>query len=176
MLGMSTQDAILVGATLATVGWMYNARKVRTLARKQHTINIMIKGNFDELMRKSHTKISKYIQNQEPWPDRKSQEYTDLLPSLRYILNHYEFISAGIRRGDLDENLVIDAERGTILSAFESAQGHIFEVRNSRRNQAIYEHLEWIHKRWEQKPPNKIMRLCEGAKGSPFAGKKTDVV
>ena len=108
-------------------------------------------------------------------PERETQEFKDLLPHLRLVLNHYEFVSAGIRRGDVDEQLVKDAERGTILSAYESLERWIFELRTNRRRQSLYEHLEWLHRRWEKNPPHFIVRSCERCKGSPFQGRRNTV-
>jgi hypothetical protein len=173
----SANDTVVIAATLATIGWIYTARKSRTIARKQHTIDIMLKANFDRDMRVAHKMIAPYIQrkNPDPFPEDGNTDYEKLIPFLRMILNHYEFLAAGIRRGDLDEILVIDAQRGAILNAFERSEAHIFAVRDRRRSQAIYEHLEWLHRRWEKLPPRWYIRWCERLKGSPFQGSRNKV-
>ena len=58
----STNDTVVFAATLATIGWIYTARKSRTIARKQHTIDIMLRANFDRDMRIAHKIIAPYIQ------------------------------------------------------------------------------------------------------------------
>lgn len=172
----ATPNAIIIGAILATAGWVYTGRRARTLARKQHTINIMLKGNFDRDMRIAHQEVSPYFKNDKmKLPSSNSEAFAELLPHWRLVLNHYEFIAAGIRRGDLDEKLVVDAERGTILGAYEKSEAHIFGIRDNRRNQSIYEHLEWLYKRWEKKPPNRLICTIEWCKGSPFHGKRHQV-
>ncbi|MGF1624671.1 MAG: DUF4760 domain-containing protein [Alphaproteobacteria bacterium] len=175
MFTLEVPHAILIGAALATAGWLYTARRGRTLARKQHTINIMLKGNFDERLRSAHKQIADHIRAHTTFPEPKAPEFQALLPDLRLILNHYEFIAAGIRRGDVDERLVIDAERGTILSLFEKSETYIFSTRTNRRNQALYEHLEWLHVRWEKSPPVRVVCACEWFKGSPFYGRRNAV-
>ena len=175
MIPLTSPDAITVGAVLATCGWLYTAKRARTLAKKQHTINIMLKGNFDKDLRVAHESISKYLKGIIPFPELDSNEYKRILPSLRFVLNHYEFLAAGIRRGDVDEKLVLDSERGTILNAYEKSMDHIFAVRTNRRNQAVYEHLEWLHKRWESSPPSAIYLNIERIKGAPLQGKRNEV-
>ena len=135
----------------------------------------MLMGNFDREMRDAHHALIPYFKGMQALPEQQSQEFDAIRLHLRFVLNHYEFISAGIRRGDIDEHLVLDAERGTILNAYEHSEKFIFAVRNSRRNQALYEHLEWLHNRWEKKPPRWVSTLYERMKGSPIHGKRNDV-
>ena len=44
---MSTETAIYIAAGLATAGWLYTARRQRTLAKKQHTFNTLLKASFN---------------------------------------------------------------------------------------------------------------------------------
>ena len=102
-------------------------------------------------------------------------EHEEVLAALRMWLNHYEFIAAGIRNGDLDETLIRDSERGTILTIYECAVDYIDSLRNTRRRRAIYEHLEWLHRRWESHPPGIMRRLAEYCRGRPFKGRRERV-
>ena len=170
-----SSDLIALGAVLATFGWLYTARKSRSLARKQHTVSIMITANFDENMRAAHRAVAPYFNAKKNLPDQNSKEFEQIRPHVRLLLNHYEFVAAGIRRGDFDEKLVIDAERGTILNAYESSESYVFALRDNRRSQSIYEHLEWVHRRWEKCPPGKLQRIIEWAKGSPLYGQRNEV-
>lgn len=157
---------IAAAAILATIGWVYTARRART--RKQHTINIILEGNFDLEMRNAHAELIPIFRGEDVFPAVGSDRHKEIQPKLRFVLNHFEFIAAGIRRGDMDERLVMDAQRGTILTAFEKSEPHILWVRSNRRNQSVYEHLEWLHKRWEKSPPGKCRSAAEWCKGSPF--------
>lgn len=167
-------DVIALSAILATTGWLYTARRARSLARKQHTINLIVTQAFDVPMRDAQGKIAIAFKGNNVVPPVGSPEYETLLPSLRLVLNHFEFIAAGIRRGDIDERLIIDAQRGTILSVYEKSEKHIFAIRNSRRRSALYEHLEWLHGRWERKPPGRIKRACEWGMARPFYGHRNE--
>lgn len=92
--------------------------------------------------------------------------------SLRLVLNYYEFIASGIRNGDFDEQMVKDSLRGTILNLYESCEEGIFKLRTNRRRVALYEHLEWLHRRWERKPPKLPQKLFEKVISRPVGGKR----
>ena len=75
----------------------------------------------------------------------------------------------------MDERIVRDSERGKILTLYETSTAHIESLRNSRRRMSIYEHLEWLHGRWEKSPPGRLQRTCERVRGKPFEGKRERV-
>jgi hypothetical protein len=168
-LAMSTEAAILTGASLATLGWLYTARRARTLARKQHTINVVFQGDLNEHLRNSFKGVMMMIRRGK-CPDLFTEENADLRWSFQTIANHFEFIAAGIRNGDFDERLVMDSLRGTT----EWGHDFIWKLRDTRRRTSSYEHLEWLHNRWEKHPPNRVQRLIEWVRGYPFAGTRVN--
>jgi len=171
---MNPSTAIIIGAILATFGWIYTGRRGRTLAKKQHTITVMMKANFDAEFLKARSEITNYIKGTSKLPDDflTNDKYIALGASVRRVINHYEFVAAGLRNGDLDERLVKDSERSTFVMVYVNMKDYIWSLRNGRDRMTIYEHLEWLHNRWEECPPSKIVRLAEWIKGTPFYGKK----
>ena len=159
----------LIGASLATAGWVYTARRARALARKQHTLNVMVQARFNADFKRSEAAVSPTDQStrvdvSDPaCPNRED---------FKTILNFYEFLAAGIRNGDFDEQMVKDSLRGTILNLYEACEAGIFKVRTSRRRQALYEHLEWLHARWETHKPGWFRRLAERLVERPLAGRR----
>lgn len=170
---MSTEAAILTGALLATLGWLYTARRARTLARKQHTINVILQGDLNDHLRNSFRDVMKMIR-QGKSPDLFAEEQANLRWSFQTIANHFEFMAAGIRNGDFDEQLVKDSLRGTILTVFEWGHDFIWKLRDTRRRTSSYEHLEWLYNRWEKHPPNRPQMLIEWARGYPFGGRRVN--
>jgi Domain of unknown function (DUF4760) len=168
---MQPQIAILIGAALATVGWLYTARRARALSRKQHTVNIMLQASLNKDFRDTLDRIGPYLRRKN-LPDLENNEYQELKLDVRMIGNHYEFMAAGVRNGDFDERLLRDSERGTIVMLFEGLEAHVWQLRNSRSRMAIYEHLEWLHGRWTQKRPAWWQRALEWCIGRPIAGKR----
>jgi len=172
---MESATAILIGAGLATLGWVYTARRSRNLARKQHTVNVMLQASFNSDFRNSLKVLAPYLKTGAPKPPDFSDEINpEFGAAFRQVANHYEFIAAGLRNGDFDERLVKDSLRGTILTLFEICHDSIWKLRDSRRRQSIYEHLEWLYKRWEKTPPGKCQVFIEWCRGRPFCGERVN--
>jgi hypothetical protein len=169
---MDTATAALIGAGLATTGWLYTARRARSLSRKQHTVSTMLQASFNKDFQEMASKIRPYLKKGKCPDNDLTPENEQTRDAFRRVLNHYEFIAAGIRNGDFDERLVRDSERGTILLLFKTCRQMIYKIRDDRSRLSIYEHLEWLNRRWAEKPPGRIQCLCEWAAGHPFAGRR----
>ncbi len=170
-LEINTELAILTGAALASIGWIYTARRARTLSKKQHTINVILSANFNNDFLKKREKIAHYVKDKTCPKEIINGQDPDLKAVFRDILNHYEFVSAGLRNGDFDEKLIKDSEKSTYISLFECCEDYIWSLRDNRHRMSIYEHLEWLHNRWQVKPPNRFIQICEAIRGKPFYGK-----
>lgn len=186
---MSTQTAILLSGGAATIGWVYTAKQARLLARKQHTLNVILQTNMNEDFIKKRILVSNYIKNElrrnndsdtskSTAKNNKTGEKYDItdIPevdraSIRAFLGHYEFLSAGLRNGYFDEKLMKDSERATYVNLFSSFNGYIYDLRGSRKRQALYEHLEWVYDRWEENPPGFVQRTIEWFLSRPIYGK-----
>jgi hypothetical protein len=171
---MDTAIAALIAAGLATTGWLYTARRARTLARKQHTVNVMLQASLNKDFLAARNLIAPYVKkrNLPLLAELEKDDNKDILHALRMILNHYEFMAAGVRNGDFEEFLLRDSERGTIITVYTGSSDFIWALRNNRSRMTIYEHLEWLHDRWETKRPKWHQRWIERVRGSPFAGKR----
>jgi len=170
---MEASMAIIIGAALATCGWLYTGRRARTLSRKQHTINVMLQASFNADFVKARNLVADVV-GKGKLPDLNLPENEELRIAFRMVANHYEFVAAGLRNGDFDERLVRDSERGTLLGLFEKGQDFIWSLRNARRRTTIYEHLEWLHGRWEKKPPGYVQICVEFCAGRPLPSKRVN--
>ena len=166
---IDTPTAVIIGAVLATVGWLYIARRHRTLARKQNSLNTLLTASLDKEIRENLKILSPYLLKKEELILNNDTD-KNLRYSLQILLNHYEFVAVGIRNGDLDEVLIRDSEHGTILCLFACSTKYIDTLRNTRPRRSIYENLEWLCKRWGQKPPGLWQRAFECIRGRPIKG------
>jgi hypothetical protein len=158
---LPTPLVALLAAALATVGWIYTARRNRSLSRKQHTFNALLQVSFNPLYHDNMTKIRAYVLQGHLPEEILADEHQAERNALKFVLNHYEFIAAGIRNGDISERLLRDSERGTIVRLFEVAQKYISSLRDERKRQVIYEHLEWLYVRWHEKQPSAWQCIVE---------------
>ena len=167
---MNVPTAILIAALLATLGWLYTTRRQWDLSRRQHTFNALLTMGFSKEFLKLVEEISPAIRSNSlspPLDDTKAKE-------LMTILNHYEFLAAGIRNGNIDENLLRDSEGGMIIGLVEASQDYFKEIRQKRGRNAIYEHLDWLYRRWESSPPGRCQTILEFFVGHPLYGKTND--
>lgn len=169
---MSPSIAILIGAALATTGWLYTARRARTLSKKQHTINLMIQASFNKEFLEARNALAPYLKDCCFPEDVIKGENDELKARFRAILNHYEFVSAGIRNGDLDERLLKDSERSSCTMLYKCCENYIWNLRDSRDRLTLYEHLEWLYERWEKSPPGWFQLSWEKVFDAPVYGKR----
>lgn len=159
--------AILAAAILATVGWIYTARKSRMLMRRQHTFNALLQASFDERFQTSLDNIRDHIRA-GCFPDLNLADNETLKRDVVFLLNHYEFLAAGIRLGDISEKLLKDSERGTIISLFKTSEPFILAVKDNRKRMTTFEHIEWLYERWHEKPCTWWQILLEFIAGRPL--------
>ena len=144
---------LMAGIVFATCGWLYAARRQRTTMRKQHTFNALMAATFENKYQDALDDCRQHL-SAGVFPDLSDGQNEQLRKSVRFLMNHYEFLAAGIRNGDIHEKLLKDSERGTVVRLFETAEncGYVTTVRNRRKRQTIFEHLEWLYERWEERP------------------------
>jgi hypothetical protein len=161
--------AALIAATLATIGWLYTARRARTLSRKQHTINVILQSSFNKDFSEACVKLIALIKNDKVNTLADGSEDRE---AFRLVANHYEFLSAGIRNGDFDEQLMKDCLRAQLIEFYSKSADFIWKQRDNRRRQAIYEHLEWLYVRWEKSKPRFYQRWLERVISRPLQGRR----
>ena len=151
-------DAIILGAIFATIGWIYTSHRARHLARKHHTIDILLRGQFSTALSEAQSDASLLFTGTISFPElytpRSDTDLTEnytslkLINSLRIVLNYYEVISSLIRLGEIDERIVKSILRGSILKAFISSERYIYQLRQFRNNPHIYKDIEWLYSKW----------------------------
>jgi hypothetical protein len=167
---MQPTTAILIGACAATIGWIYTARRAHILSRKQYMITVILNASSNERFIRQRDLIAPHLKNGQCPTLWLNGNHDQLRDALRDVLNHYEFVAAGLRNGDFDEKLLKDSERSTFVRLFARCEEYIWQLRNGRERMTIYEHLEWLHQRWEKAPPGLFQRSIEFLRGRPFYG------
>jgi hypothetical protein len=165
--------AALTGAGLATCGWLYTARRARALAKKQHTVNVMLQASFNAEFQAAVRTIGPFVRNGNLMDLAQPGKETEVF-AFRRVANHYEFMASGLRNGDFYERLIRDSERASIVTFFEKSEQYIRSLRNVRRRIAIYEHLEWLADRWERKRPGRMQKCFEWVIGRPLPGRRAN--
>lgn len=84
-------------------------------------------------------------------PDPASIEKAQAIVALRYVLNFYEFMAAGVRSNDLDCDLLMDTISEVVIGRFNRAKKLVDYIRApaiGRGQELAFEHLEIIARDW----------------------------
>ena len=127
-------------------------------------------GEFNDSFRNAELLVSPHLNN-GACVDISAMSQADK-DAFKFVLNRYEFLAAGIRNGDFDEQLVSDSLRSPTIKLYNICEESIRALRAGRRSQAAYEHLEWLTDRWTERKPGFFQRPIEWMWGRPFTGKR----
>ena len=163
--------SIAITAIAITLGWVYTNRQNRAMSRKQHTFNALLHASFAEGFQNNLAKVTPYLRGKE----KHGGELPDGSDAIGFMLDHYEFLSAGVRNGDIDEKLLRDGDRGIVVKLYEAFQKRIYASRDRPGREAVYEHLEWLYDRWKRNPPGKVQYFCEWCRGRPLYGRRNPI-
>lgn len=89
----------------------------------------------------------------------KDQNGTPAAKNIRYVLNHWEYVSVGIQAGIYDEKMLRNASFNTLTGLHRYARPFIDALRESSGRATIYQEVQWLAERWDyQGPPQKKKR------------------
>ncbi|MCX8520736.1 MAG: DUF4760 domain-containing protein, partial [Rhodoferax sp.] len=105
-------------------GWMLtNLINLRNSIR-QHTITTLLQSRLSSTYMAYADRLSAHYADYEARKENNPAlregptDKVDVL-ALRYILNYFEFIAIGIKRGDLDEGMLKDSLRSILIKNIE---------------------------------------------------------
>jgi hypothetical protein len=145
---------LLITLASALTGWIITAMVTVRNSIKQHTINALLQSRLsatymahaDVVNRNFLAPDGSLMPLLQSELEAQSDATQAKLNSLRYILNYIEFISVGIRYGDLHESLLKSSLRGIVLNAFQFSEAYI--KHSQKVNMKAYENLVWLRNRW----------------------------
>lgn len=157
---MESGAAILISAALGTIGWYVTVRNSRWVDRRQHTYRTIMRQQDDSKFDESLARIRLVLEkNDIPEPDNTLRD--EDIQKIDYLLNHYEFLSAAIWCGDMDEKLLRSCEFSRVTKLFEKMEGYIQASRKFRGQPTMYENLENLAGRWKDGSNSKTRTVCE---------------
>lgn len=146
------QILTVVGVLAAVCGWLIAGIINLRNSIRQHTISTLLQSRLSATYMQYADKLSKHYGDYEarkradPDLEENATDNADIL-ALRYILNYFEFIAIGIKRGDLDEGMLRDSLRGILLKNVSMSMPWI--CAEQRQSARLYENLLWLHGRWK---------------------------
>lgn len=152
---------VLTGVEAAVWGWVVTSYMTLRNSIKQHTINTLLQSRLSATYMQHAACINKtfFPPNEltyEPVPIELTRDNPDeeVIKSVAYILNYFEFLSAAVRYGDLDETLLRSALGGILGRFYERMIIFIKFQRGDDGSKILYprqlEHYTWLYKRWKK--------------------------
>ncbi|MDC5071852.1 DUF4760 domain-containing protein [Acinetobacter baumannii] len=151
---ISNTLVVLLGTVVAILGWLFPTRANSVAATRSHTIHTLIKSSLSEIF--NHTVMlctEVYVTARKQFGDgyklkkehfeKLDQKYKD---AIHYLLNYLEFVSTGIRFGDLDETLMKNMMKTIINTNYTFFEEIIKDKQITLPT--VYEHLTALQKRW----------------------------
>lgn len=145
---------LLLGTLTAILGWLFSTRSQVISNRRNHSMQLLIESRLSERYMQSVNAISN-IANEyrylNPNKDKLVIEYYNALSieqknSILYMLNYCEFVSVGIRFGDLDEQLMLNTFGSMLKTNYEFSQVVIEHKQQEKKSH--FEHVTALYKRW----------------------------
>lgn len=134
--------------TVAAIGWCVGAWIAHRNAVRQNTTNMIFarfsQAVFADSIHRFHDAFGNRVEEKVSTDmiralKAKGGEDAKAGESAIYLLNYYEFISAGVMRGDLDAQIINDNIKGVLCFYYDKCEPHVLAA--NRRNPKIFEHL-----------------------------------
>jgi hypothetical protein len=148
----SAQWVVVFASFTAIIGWLTNAIVTIRNSVKQHTINTLLQSRLSAAYTQKAAQVVAGLRSgigfRSLTEDDLSKAPPDsLLDDIQFFLNHFEFIAAGIRYGDLDEDMLKGTLRG-MVERYCSMAKVMIDAHRSAQGVKTYEHLVWLNRRW----------------------------
>lgn len=137
---------------------MWSIRTSRILARKKQTADMIFASRKDAELIRGLRKISDLHEAKDDNIRKyaaKDMVNTEECQAIRYVLNHYEYVSVGVQAGIYDEDMLRRASCGTVVRLYTQTRDFIDATRKNFDRPTIHQELQWLAKRWERKPLKK---------------------
>ncbi|OPA61754.1 DUF4760 domain-containing protein [Pseudomonas aeruginosa] len=150
--------SFLVGVSVAIISMLV----VRQTAKRKQSADLLFASRADkelmaglrcllQLHNNPNSNIRKYAD--------KAQSNTREAKSIRYVLNHWEYVSVGVQAGIYDERMLWNASYSTVTGLHRHARPFIDALREASGRHTVYQEIQWLAERWEYLgPPAKKKR------------------
>ncbi|MCR9123027.1 MAG: DUF4760 domain-containing protein [Phyllobacteriaceae bacterium] len=162
--GILPAVAASFGVIVAVCTLIYNANAAEDQQRRQHTVNTLLQSRLSAEFRLHKERREAYFREYQDvhYKDSFALRYGNVptpggaktvLPhesarSLIELLNFYEFVALGVRKGDLDQQMLRRSVRGIMCNLVDDCRYLIGGLRV--RSPLAYENLCWLCDQWRR--------------------------
>lgn len=147
--------SFLLGVLVAVISVL----SARATAKKKQSADLLSSTRSDEELVTGLRCLSS-LHNRDDANIRQyahdSKADTDEAKSIRYVLNHYEYVAVGLQSGIYDESMLRRASHNTVVSLYTHARPFIEALREHKNRPTLYQEMQCMAERWvELGPPKK---------------------
>jgi len=143
--------SLLIGVLVAIV----SVRTARQLARKKQAADVIFAIRNDKGLSDGFSRVTSLHDGNDNMRKFADNMLSPEATEMRYVLNHFEYVSVCIQKGIFDEHLIKDCSYGTVIKLYKQALPFIEAVREKHARPTIWQELEWLANRWEKAPLKK---------------------
>lgn len=151
---LSQQSLVTLSGIIAAIsGWIATSWIALRNAKRQHTMNVLLQSRlstaYQQRMKDAITiypatpKLT-YVKNLD-WEDDTKK---DAIEGIKYLLNYFEFITIGIKNGDLDEK-TLNQSLSVILNTLVNISDEYIKYAQGKSPE-VFKELLWLNDRWQK--------------------------
>jgi len=161
--------AVLIAASMGTLGILFSGRQQQRLQRRQHTFRVIERHNEWQMFDAALERVG-FLTSTDRVPRRGERFRHRDTETIDFLLNYYEFLSSGIWCGDIDEALVRECEIGRFRRIHDKLAEYIAWNRKEGESMTMWRNIEQLAARWKQFPegPDSLARFFEYMIGHPL--------
>lgn len=151
ILALPAPWAILISASAATAVAVRAVRTQRKIARQRATLDVLLSG--DERIRKAQA-VFRDIRDSKDFDrivssDSQSSRTKDDRQMVMAFLNYYEVLFCGVMEDTLDELLLFQFARTTVINYWGDCKKYVEDVREEIGNPRAFEMFQHFAESWK---------------------------
>lgn len=142
-------------------------RASRAIERRKAAIAAIASARRDSKLTSNVRRVAQLHENERSiaYYGRKDQIDATEAKSIRYALNHYEYVAVGIFEDMYDEDIFKSAVYSTVVKLYDRTKPFIDEVRTVSKSDTPFQEFECLACRWKNNPlEHKPIRAVEAKK------------
>ena len=118
------------------------------LAKRRATIDLVISQRANDEFQKARKELVKLHSDGNAMGKWAADECEGTVErnAILEVLNHYEFIAAGIKTNTFDKKLYQIMQHSMTLKDWKALKGFVSDFRNKHDNQKFFQEFEWLAK------------------------------
>ncbi|MEI4812062.1 DUF4760 domain-containing protein [Pseudomonas aeruginosa] len=140
----------LVGVGVAVASVL----SARATAKKKQSADLLASIRNDKELIDGLRKLAELHNRADSNIRQYAQDANSATPeavSIRYVLNHWEYVAVGVQGGIYDEDMLRKASHNTVVSLYNHARPFIECLRECKQRPSLYQEMQEMAERWDRK-------------------------